>query len=313
MSSSVTPRTRALLQDSLWYAAAAASVGVAVPDAAAQVVYTNVEPDAVVTNTFSGAYDPDTSPGFDVDLDANGTYDVRFVERNLNTAGNPSRYIIGGLNVTSVTNIVGNLVPYGGSNFAYFLPVTAGTTIGPSSPEIVAIGTGTSSYVAATFTFGGSDPNGFLTAGETFLGLSFTLADGLPHYAWIRVEVPAAGGQITVKDFAYEATANTAIVAGNGVATEPGALAEGYLFSPLAPNPTTGTSSFDLAVGQAEVVRVEAFDALGRQVAVLHDGPLAASQTRRLSLDASGLPAGVYVVRVTGESFTTARRVTVAR
>lgn len=83
--------------------------------------------------------------------------------------------------------------------------------------------------------------------------------------------------------------------------------------SPLAPNPTAGTSWFDLAVGQAETVRVGAFDALGRQVAALHDGPLAASQTRRLSLDASGLPAGVYVVRVTGESFTTARRVTVAR
>ena len=65
-------------------------------------------------------------------------------------------------------------------------------------------------------------------------------------------------------------------------------------------------------VGQTESVRVEAFDALGRSVAVLHDGPLAAGQTARLALDAGALPSGVYVVRVAGESFVTSRRVSVA-
>lgn len=297
------------MKESLWYAAAAASVGAIAPGAAAQVVYTDVNPDAVITNTFTGT----TLAGVEFDLDANGTTEILIAERTTGANGAPARYVVSGFNAT-VTGILGNIVPYGGVNYAYFLPVAAGTEIGPSSPS-VPIGAASDSFGIATFTFGGSDPNGFYTAGETYIGLTFTATAGTSHYAWMRVEIPAAGGQITVKDFAYESTPNTVILAGNrgGVATEPDALAEGYRFSPLAPNPTTGTSSFDLAVGQAETVRVEAYDALGRRVAVLHDAPLAAGQTRRLSLDAVALPAGVYVVRVTGESFTTSRRVTVAR
>ncbi len=309
MSHPATPRTKALLSDSLWYAAAAASIGAVAPGAAAQVVYTDVNPDAVITNTFVGT----TLAGVEFDLDANGTTEILIAERTTNANGTPARYVISGFNDT-VTAIVGSIVPYGGVDYAYFLPLTVGTEVGPNAPSL-SIGTASDSFGVATFTFGGSDPNGFFTAGETYIGLTFTAAGGTSHYAWMRVEIPPAGGQITVKDFAYESTPNTAIAAGNRgtVATEPDALAEGYRFSPLAPNPTTGTSSFDLAVGQAETVRVEAFDALGRRVAVLHDGLLAAGQTRRLSLDAAALPAGVYVVRVTGDSFTTSRRVTVSR
>ncbi|HEX8386609.1 MAG TPA: T9SS type A sorting domain-containing protein [Rubricoccaceae bacterium] len=305
MSPSVTPRTRALLQDSLWYAAAAAAVGVA-PEAAAQIVYTNVEPDAVIVDTFTGQ----TIAGPEFDLDGDGTTEIQFAERG--SAAAPSRYIIAAFGET-VTSIVANIVPFGGADYAYFLPLAAGTSIGNTSPTLP-VGADAESFGAATFTFGGSDPNGFLTGSDTYIGLMFNTADGSSHNAWLRVQVPVAGGQITLKDYAYEATPNVAIAAGAGAtATEPDALAEGYRFSPLAPNPTTGTSTFDVAVGQTETVRVEAFDALGRSVAVLHDGLIAAGQTRQLSLDGSRLPAGVYVVRVAGESFTTSRRVSVVR
>ena len=67
------------------------------------------------------------------------------------------------------------------------------------------------------------------------------------------------------------------------------------------PNPFRDTARLDLTLVQAEAVRVEAFDLLGRRVAVLHDGLLPAGRTR---LDGLGdaLPAGVYVVRIASPS-----------
>jgi hypothetical protein len=59
-------------------------------------------------------------------------------------------------------------------------------------------------------------------------------------------------------------------------------------------------------------VTVEAFDALGRRVATVHDGPLAAG-SHTLVLDASALPAGVYVVRAAAGTDVVARTVPVVR
>jgi hypothetical protein len=66
-------------------------------------------------------------------------------------------------------------------------------------------------------------------------------------------------------------------------------------------------------VAEAQTVRVEVLDALGRRVALLHDGPLAAGAAHRLAFEGSGLPSGVYVVRVVGEGFGDARVLTLTR
>ncbi len=58
-----------------------------------------------------------------------------------------------------------------------------------------------------------------------------------------------------------------------------------------------------------ETVRVEAFDSLGRRVAVVHDGPLGT----RLSVDVSGWPAGVYIVRAVSAGGAASARLVVGR
>jgi flagellar hook assembly protein FlgD len=62
---------------------------------------------------------------------------------------------------------------------------------------------------------------------------------------------------------------------------------------------------------------VEAYDALGRRVAVLHDGLLAAGdhELRWTGRDESGavLPSGVYLVRARQGEHTATRRLTVTR
>ncbi len=100
---------------------------------------------------------------------------------------------------------------------------------------------------------------------------------------------------------------------GLGVAGEPAPEAAGYTLGAAAPNPFSGRTEFVLAVGRAQTVRAEAFDALGRRVAVFHDGPLAAGARQRLVFDGGGLPPGVYLVRVTGETFAETRRAMLVR
>ena len=84
------------------------------------------------------------------------------------------------------------------------------------------------------------------------------------------------------------------------------------------PNPTGDRASVRVSVAEpASAATVSVYDALGRRVAVLHDGPLAAG-AHGLAFEAGTLPAGVYVVhvRVTpegGGTWTEVRRVTVAR
>jgi hypothetical protein len=79
------------------------------------------------------------------------------------------------------------------------------------------------------------------------------------------------------------------------------------------PNPFAVSTSFALTVPQSGPTRVEVFDVLGRRVAVLHDGPLAAGPEHHFTLHAAALPSGLYVVRASGEGFTQTRRVTLSR
>jgi hypothetical protein len=80
------------------------------------------------------------------------------------------------------------------------------------------------------------------------------------------------------------------------------AVPEGvFSFDSLHPNPASLQTVVELELPSANKVRVAVFDVLGRRVAVLHDGPLGAG-AHRLRLDASALPAGVYVVRAASAS-----------
>jgi WD40 repeat protein len=86
-------------------------------------------------------------------------------------------------------------------------------------------------------------------------------------------------------------------------ATGPG----GYALTGAGPNPFRTATALALTVAEGQAVRAEVFDALGRRVAVLHDGPVEAGVPVRLALDGAALAPGAYVVRVVGETFSTAR------
>ena len=103
------------------------------------------------------------------------------------------------------------------------------------------------------------------------------------------------------------------------VANETQPDAATYALGAVYPNPfglqgaAASRATFNLSVAQSEAVRVTVYDALGRTVAVLHDGVLAAGQNRQFALKAAGLAGGTYFVRAVGESFADVRSFTVVR
>ena len=96
------------------------------------------------------------------------------------------------------------------------------------------------------------------------------------------------------------------------VPSEPGIEAPLAFGVTSSPNPARGAATVSVSVPVAGAVRAEVFDALGRRVALLHDGPLSAGQ-HTFRLEASGLPSGVYVVRASAGASVASRRLTVVR
>ncbi|MDX1418637.1 MAG: choice-of-anchor B family protein [Rubricoccaceae bacterium] len=88
---------------------------------------------------------------------------------------------------------------------------------------------------------------------------------------------------------------------------------QGYALGAPSPNPFTYGTTLQLTVAETQSVRAEVFDVSGRRVAVLHDGLVAVGSPLALRLDADALPAGLYLVRVTGEDFTASRRASLVR
>lgn len=138
--------------------------------------------------------------------------------------------------------------------------------------------------------------------------------------------VPAPGFPITRVDMLQYRPSDGLVMAithGRGVFTArlleqpvageaPAEAVEGRL-ALAGPNPFGASTAVTLQLARSERVTLALYDARGRRMAVLHDGPVAAGAARRFAIDAARLPAGVYVVRAQGETFETSLRLTRVR
>ena len=103
------------------------------------------------------------------------------------------------------------------------------------------------------------------------------------------------------------------VLVGEGVPTDAEAgVPTALVLSPPAPNPAVGVVQLTLDLPEPGDVRLEAFDATGRRVAVLVDGSLSAG-SHTVRLRSGGLAPGVYVLRLTADAGTTSQRLTVVR
>ena len=77
------------------------------------------------------------------------------------------------------------------------------------------------------------------------------------------------------------------------------ALTESIVLDGVFPNPASGTSTVRIRTGeQDQQARIVLYDAIGREVFGLHDGPLQSSRAHSFPLQTENLGAGVYFLRV---------------
>ena len=89
-------------------------------------------------------------------------------------------------------------------------------------------------------------------------------------------------------------------------------MPESYALHPAAPNPSHGRATVAFDLPEATEVRLVVVDVLGREVSVLAEGSMAAGAHRAV-WEASGLPAGLYLVRIQAGAFAATRPLTLAR
>lgn len=89
--------------------------------------------------------------------------------------------------------------------------------------------------------------------------------------------------------------------------------APAFVLSAVYPNPVHPRAAFTLQVPRPMRVRVAVYDVQGRQVALLHAGPLGADGPHVFTFDGTGLAAGLYVVRAEGAERVATRRLVLVR
>ena len=199
------------------YTALAGGITVAVAGTG-QVIYTDINPDSVNVGHLDVTL---------IDFDGDGNDDftlVTIIQSATGTFPYGSGVVSYGVNTDAAVGVAGTGANSGwmATNTTSAAPmnnVTPSAAIGGAGA--FRTGTGTLGFVQGVtygVPFSGYNTTNtggnFLNATDAYIGVKFDIA-GAAHYGWVRVDLSADGTTLTVKDYAYEATAGTAINAGD--------------------------------------------------------------------------------------------------
>mgnify|MGYP006188524309 CR=1 FL=1 len=282
------------------YAALATGV-TAAAGASAQVTYTDVNPDVVLTPTGTAQYL--------LNLDGDAAIDMGLVVQSGSVTG---IYSYGTMQIPyTVTYNAGAAV------FGSAAPSTNGW-MGSSSSAPSILSNGNAIDASGTFyqsqgivgavqnTYLGAPINGqygpyssgnFLGT-EGYIGVRFDIS-GSTHYGWVRVEMAADATSMTIKDYAYDATPNTAIAAGDmgPVGVDEVNFETAIQFISNQNNQVTVKMNTTITNGMINVVSID-----GKSVASINVN----SQTELVDL--SNLSSGIYMVNLTSNEGTITKK-----
>lgn len=182
----------------------------------AQIVYTDLVPD-VVLDTLSAPYM--------LDFNNDASPDLVFGAQHFIGSGSQS-----GIQFTYIGNgaVVGipagnALIGVAGSSSAFDLtalnagdPISSAQNFGASSSNALALNAVINAGIAGTFPV---TQGNFIGVSNKFLGAHFAIA-GATHYGWVQLSVNQLADQLTIHDYAYNATADAALNAGQMVGLE---------------------------------------------------------------------------------------------
>ena len=180
----------------------------------AQVIYTDINPDEVLTSA---------SNPYILDFNNDAVPDIGFgiLEGITNTTygGFPVTidYVGGAAVFDTFANSNNGWMGIYGSNGMEPQGLNNGSSIGSlgmfSNDDSAGILGGLADITFAGQPYG-TFPVGAFLGQEKFLGVRFDVA-GATHYGWVRIEMSADATTMTIKDYAYESNAGTAINAGD--------------------------------------------------------------------------------------------------
>jgi hypothetical protein len=110
----------------------------------------------------------------------------------------------------------------------------------------------------------------------------------------------------------WSVLATNGYLSGPATPNEDGSAATGFGLASVYPNPLADAATVTFELDRAETATVAVYDVLGREVAVLADGPQAAGRTT-VRFDAAALPTGIYFVRLATGTATATQKVAVVR
>ena len=235
----------------------------------AQIVYRDITPDFIVTDTAQ----------YRLDMDLNGTIDFTFQTLD-STYSLPAQLALANCELPPASGIAGFV--YQAYPFADTLAmgdmIDVGSTWNPQYANNGAHVLG--AYAASLGAFGE-----WLGASDKYMGARFVINSQI-HYGWVRLSVSAVADTIIVKDLAYNQNPNLGIGAGLTVGVN-----EGTPVSPVSVHTYDG-ALFVAFTQTPQEARISVYNATGQQVIMQEIND---ASTR---IDMNGLSTGCYFVRV---------------
>lgn len=268
------------------YVSASAAMLATGAAANAQVIYTDITPDDVISNTQnSGAWQIST-----IDFNNDAIMDFMVANNSISSGPNFSvavPYATGSSCAGGNPNneILGSMP----SNYNYVHKLAMNDAIGTAGPWL---GTNCVQGTLGYRTSGGASPygeewNNGVTDG--YMGVKFE-AGGNIYYGWARMDVSADQLTVTIKDYAYESAPNTPILAGDMGASAVSEVVADQVAVYNNNNQVTVKVKQELTNGMMQVLSSE-----GRIVKEF------AVNNGTQVFDLNDVAAGLYVVNVTFE------------
>ena len=247
------------------------------PLADAQIIYTDVNPDSVLTGTES----------MQLDIDKDGTFDFKV---KLQSYNKPDLKIFSNSFIGLNNNQVLSFKEMGMSSYIYepnlqnfWDDINNGTNnVWKSGGKLLR--TGTSNGIPFTHGL-------WKDAHDKYLGFRFKIT-GNYHYGWARLDVDSSGKSVTLKDYAYNGVAGESIKAGKTKVS----LQEANPLKNISVFSNGGMISIKATDEQKLTGRIRLTDMNGREVYNCD-----VKNENNINLNIQLLASGIYIVNIVNE------------
>lgn len=282
---------KTLLKDKLKsYSALASAVFGTAAAADAQIVYTDVTPDVTLSVI------NDSLNSYDVDFDNAGTPDMAIATYgylyNYGGTDYQLNYVFSFVAPNATAALVAAMETAGTSSYPATTSLASGTAIGSSATWLDTTAAGGTFFFTSAYGFTQTLLGTANTGTDTYIGARFLIGANT-HYGWVRINVAADASSVVIKDYAYNATANGPINAGQTVGVAEIAATSWNAYS-------NGSSIIVKADFDGNV---EVIDMTGN---LITSGVIANGE---LTMNVSNASAGMYLVRVTNGTTTATKKI----